>query len=297
MKPPAFPGPDAPETRAGLHRRDWLARAGAAALALGAARLAAAAPRPVLSFGVVPQQSATELARVWIPVLAMLSERAGLDLRFATAPDIPTFERRMAAGLYDVAYMNPYHYSVFARRPGYVAFAREKGRMLRGLVVVRRDSPVQDLRELAGRPIAFPAPAAFAATVLVRAEFARMNVPIEPRYVNSHESVYLNVAHQQFDAGGGINRTLQTMDPAVRAELRVLWQTREYTPHAFAAHPRVPPAARDALRGAMLGADASAANRPALDGIGFKGFEEARDADWNDVRALGLDLLSSLLKS
>lgn len=286
-------------------RRNFLSWLGRSALGatlgggvLTAARAQAPARKPVrtLTVGIVPQQSASELARVWIPVLGALSERAGLSLRFATAPDIPAFEKRLAAGAYDVAYMNPYHYSVFAQKPGYVAFAKEKGRRLRGLVVVRKDSMIKDMKELAGQQIAFPAPAAFAATVLVRAEFERMGVPITPVFVKSHESVYLNVAQRQIEAGGGIVRTLQTMDAPVRDELRVLWQTKDYTPHAFAAHPRVPAADLQALRAAMLTADSDPKMRSVLEGIGFKGFDAAQDAEWNDVRALGISTLAALLK-
>lgn len=286
-------------------RRNFLSWLGRSALGatlgggvLTAARAQAPARKPVrtLTVGIVPQQSASELARVWIPVLGALSERAGLSLRFATAPDIPAFEKRLAAGAYDVAYMNPYHYSVFAQKPGYVAFAKEKGRRLRGLVVVRKDSMIKDMKELAGQQIAFPAPAAFAATVLVRAEFERMGVPITPVFVKSHESVYLNVAQRQIEAGGGIVRTLQTMDAPVRDELRVLWQTKDYTPHAFAAHPRVPAADLQALRAAMLTADSDPKMRSVLEGIGFKGFDAAQDTEWNDVRALGISTLAALLK-
>jgi len=257
--------------------------------------LRAGEPTRTLVFGIVPQQSASELARVWIPVIGWLAQRAGVPMRFATAPDIPAFEQRLAAGVYDLAYMNPYHYSVFAKKPGYQAFAKEKGRRLRGIVVVRRDSPITDLAALAGKAVAFPAPAAFAATVLVRAELERARIPIRPVFVNSHESVYLNVAQRQFDAGGGIPRTLQTMDAAVRDELRVLWQTGEFTPHAFAAHPRVDRAALRAVQQAMGAADADPHARPALEGIGFKGFDSAQDAEWNDVRALGIRTLANLL--
>lgn len=257
--------------------------------------LHAAEPARTLSVGIVPQQSASELARVWIPVIGWLAQRSGVAMRFATAPDIPAFEQRLAAGMYDLAYMNPYHYSVFAQRPGYQAFAKEKGRRLRGIVVVRRDSPIRDLAGLAGKAVAFPAPAAFAATVLVRAELERARIPIRPVFVNSHESVYLNVAQRQFDAGGGIPRTLQTMDTAVREELRVLWQTGEFTPHAFAAHPRVDRAALQAVQRAMLAADTDLRGRQVLDDIGFKGFDSAVDTDWNDVRALGVRTLANLL--
>ena len=253
-------------------------------------------PARTLTVGIVPQQSASELARLWIPVLGALSERSGLALRFATAPDIPAFAQRLAAGAYDVAYMNPYHYSVFAQKPGYVAFAKEKGRRLRGLVAVRKDSMIKDRKELAGQQIAFPAPASFAATVLVRAEFERTGVPIKPVFVKSHESVYLNVVQRQFEAGGGITRTLEGMEPAVRNELRVLWQTKDYTPHAFAAHPPVNAADLQALPAAMLTADSDPKARSGLEGIGCKGFDAAQDAEWNDVRALGIDTLAALLK-
>jgi len=249
------------------------------------------------SFGVVPQQSSSELAKAWIPLFNVLSARAGFGLRFATAPDIPTFEKRLATGEYDFAYMNPYHYTVFSQKPGYRAFAREQGRRLRGMVVVRKDSPLRTLADLARREVAFPAPASFAATVLVRAELERQGIAITPRFVGSHESVYLNVVRGVHVAGGGIPRTLQAMEPAVRDELRVLWSTKDYTPHALAAHPRVPAAAVAALLAAMEGAAAAAPGKAALQGVGFNGIEAAQDTDWADVRGLGIKTLADLLKS
>lgn len=276
-----------------MRRRFLLATA---EILLGLPVAARAAAPASLSFGIVPQQSARELARLWIPPLAWLAARSGLGLRFATAPDIPTFERRLAAGEYDLAYMNPYHYTVFSQKPGYRAFAKERNRRLRGVVVVRKDSPLKDMSQLAGRDIAFPAPASFAATVLVRAELARLGIAVTPQYVNSHESVYLNVAQGRFPAGGGIQRTLQTMDPAVRDQLRVLWSTRDYTPHAFAAHPRVPAGQIAVLRSAMQAMADDARGLASLQELGFAGFDAAEDADWADVRALGITTLAELLK-
>ncbi|MFT7672206.1 MAG: ABC-type phosphate/phosphonate transport system substrate-binding protein [Gammaproteobacteria bacterium] len=37
----------------------------------------------------------------------------GFKVNFKTAPNIPTFKKRLAAGEYGFAYMNPYHYTVF----------------------------------------------------------------------------------------------------------------------------------------------------------------------------------------
>lgn len=249
---------------------------------------------PIYTFGVVPEHSVTLLARISVPLLNALQAKSGLQLRFATAPDIPTFERRLAVGEYDFAYMDPYHYTIFHQRPGYRAFAKEKDRLLRGIVVVRRDAPYRELADLHGQTLVFPAPAAFAATLLARTEFARLGIAITPRFVTSHDSVYLNVARGFHPAGGGIVRTFEHLQPEVRDRLRILWTTQAFPPSAFAAHPRIPVAVVERLQQAMLHLDDDAAGRAALATIGFKAFATARDADYDVVRALHIELLDPL---
>lgn len=147
----------------------WIIALGTAwLLALGGARADAAGR--TLTFGIVPQQAASKLAMLWGPVLGYLSGKTGFELVFKTAPNIPEFERRVRAGEYDLAYMNPYHFTVFNRAPGYRAMARQAGARIKGIIVVRRDDTVRDLAGLAGTELAFPAPAAFAATLLPQAE-------------------------------------------------------------------------------------------------------------------------------
>lgn len=249
---------------------------------------------PIYSFGVAPEYSVTFLARVSVPLLNVLQSKSGLQLRFATAPDLPTFERRLAAGEYDFAYMDPYHYTVFHRHPGYRVFAKEKDRLLRGIVVVRQDAPYRELADLRGQTLVFPAPAAFAATLLARTEFARLGIAITPRFVTSHDSVYLNVARGFNPAGGGIVRTFERLQPEVRDRLRILWTTQAFPPSAFAAHPRIPVAVVERLQQAMLHLDDDATGRAALATIGFKAFATARDADYDVVRALHIELLDPL---
>jgi phosphonate transport system substrate-binding protein len=255
----------------------------------------AAAPQTV-TFGIVPQQAASALARAWTPILQYLGKRTGLDLQFKTAPNIPEFEQRVAAGEYDIAYMNPYHYTVFHQAPGYQAFAKEKDKRIQGIIVVRKDSPYQSLEELNDRMLAFPSPAAFAASVLPRAQMAQEGIRFTPKYVSSHDSVYLSVSRDLYPGGGGIMRTFNNIDPKVRDQLRILWKTRQYTPHAFAAHPGLDQASVDALARAMIVMADDPAGQKLLKGIGFAGIEAATDADWDDVRGLGITLLDELIK-
>ena len=247
------------------------------------------------TFGVVPQQSATKLAKVWGPVLNHLETQTGVEFQFATATDIPTFEKRLMEGQYDFAYMNPYHFTFFNEHKGYKALAHRADKKIQGLLVTRTDSSITELSQLEGKEVAFPSPAAFAASLVPRGELAKMGITITPRYVSSHDSVYLGVSREFFVAGGGIGRTFNNTKDEVKSQLRVLWKTEEYTPHAFANHPRVDSETAKKVSAALADMGNSDAGRAALSGLGIKSLRAANDSDWDDVRALNLTLLDSLL--
>lgn len=254
------------------------------------------ADTPTLTFGVVPQQSASQLGELWIPLLDRVGTASNVNLVFSTAPSIEEFERRLLKGQYDLAYMNPYHYTVFCRKPGYIAFAKEKDRLIKGIFVVSRDAPVQSLSDLADETIVFPSPAAFAASVLTQAELHQRGITFTARYVNSHDSVYQVVAKGLFPAGGGITRTFDSQPDALKAGLRILAETGSYTPHAFAYHPRIDPAQIARVQQAFVAVSNDAAGEALLQKLSMKGITAARDEEWNDIRALNIQLLEPLLK-
>ena len=75
------------------------------------------------SFGIVPQTNGSKLSKLWSPFLKYVEEKAGVKLRFATTRNISSFQKRLAAGRYDIVYMNPYHYTQYSEQQGYQAFA------------------------------------------------------------------------------------------------------------------------------------------------------------------------------
>ena len=89
-------------------------------------------------------------------------------------------------------------------------------------------------------------------------------------------------------------RTFENMAPEIRDRLRILWTSPGYTPHAFAAHPRVPAESVARLLAAMEALEESAPDLLAT--LNFKGIEAADDGDWDDVRRLDIDLLDDFLK-
>lgn len=254
---------------------------------------AKSAPKTVLTFGIVPQQAATKTARLWSPIFRYISEKTRYVIKLKTAPNIPVFEKRVAAGEYDIAYMNPYHYVVFSKRPGYRAFARQKDKRIVGILVSKNGGPVKKITDLSGKTLAFPSPAAFAASILPRAYLKQQGIAFTTKYVKSHDSAYRNVAKGFLPAGGGIIRTLNSTEPEIRRQLDVLWKSSGYTPHAFAAHPRIDVKVVKHLREAMVAMAQEQKGRDLLSAIKFKGVVEAKSEDWDDVRALDIHLLDA----
>ena len=255
-----------------------------------AAEQPAATAQTVYSFGIGPQQAASEVAKRWVPVLQYLSEKSGYTLQFTTAKDIPTFQGQMKAGSFDLAFINPYHYTMFHEGVGYEAFAQERDGKLSGVVVVRKDSPIQSMAELNNQTVAFPAATALAATVLPLAHFAERNVQVTPNYVVSMDSVYRSVAKGFFPAGGGEMRTFNSLDPEVRNQLRILWTAEALPPFTFAVHPRVPKAVTAKIQKAMRDMDRNPQGAELLKAINFKGIDPAQDSDYDRMRKLKLKM-------
>ena len=245
--------------------------------------------QPSLSFGIVPQQSASKLAKLWGPIIKEISQKSGIAIHFATAPIIPSFEKRLAEGEYDIAYMNPYHYITFNKLVGYQALAKARDKQIRGIVVVANDNPLDSLEGLNNSSLAFPAPGAFAATMLIQSALAEKQINFTPQYVYSHDSVYRSVARGIYPAGGGIVRTFNNVAAEIRAQLRILWTTGGYTPHAFAAHPRVKADDVHKLQQALTEMDQQLTGKDLLRSIKIKGFVTAVDSDWDDIRALKIN--------
>jgi len=239
------------------------------------------------SFGVVPQFEARELAAVWTPILEQVSQRSGLKLTMKGAPRIPDFEAAFQAGEFDFAYMNPYHAMIAARKQGYIPLLRD-ATPLYGVLAVAKNSPYQQVKDLHGKKISFPAPNALGASLLMRADLdALFKIKFTPLYAQTHTSAYLNTALGISEASGGVKATFDRQKSDLRDNLRIIYETRKSPPHPVVAHPRVTGAHRLRVKNAFLelagtpeGA-ALLAKVPILQAVPASEKEYAILAEWN----------------
>ena len=244
----------------------------------------------VYSIGIVPQFEIRHIRKIWNPIIKEIEKNTGYKLRLIGSPTIPDFEREFNAGRFDFAYMNPYHILLAEKSQGYIPLVRDIGRKLHGILVVRADSGINSIKDLNGKKIAFPAPNALGASLLMRANLKNIHgVDFNPVYVKTHSSVYLNVVVKQTDAGGGVQKTLNQQKNNIKGALRIIHRTPDVSPHPFVAHPRISPEVREKIRNTFLKLAKNETGKSLLSKIPMKKVGEAKMNDYTSLKKYNLE--------
>lgn len=243
-----------------------------------------------LTLGIVPQQSPFEMMRKWTPVAEYLEKATGEKVVLKIERSINEFEKVLYCGGYDIAYMSPYHYIVVAKNSAYVAQVRAKKNIV-GILVVNKNSGITDVTMTKGKVFLFPAPYAFAATLLTKYELLKnygINIQVQNNflYVNSHDSVYKGVARGVGDVGGGIERTFSNLkDKEAKDSLTILYKTQAYPSHPFAYKTSLPQTLKEKFTKAFLKMPKELLNSLSMDAI-----IKTNDAEYDVVREISKKL-------
>jgi phosphonate transport system substrate-binding protein len=200
---------------------------------------------------IVPQLTATHTYTYWAPLLEQVGQQTNQCFELMVPTSIPQFESDLNDGLPDFAFMNPYHAVMKWRESEYVPLVASS-EPIYGVLSVSRGSKIQKIHDLKGSKIAFPAPNAFAASLLLRATLALEGIAYTPVYLKTHSNVYRAVIRGDVAAGGGIQSTLFAEPAELKSELSVLMETKRYTAHPFSANARIPTALQHQIQDALL---------------------------------------------
>jgi phosphonate transport system substrate-binding protein len=244
----------------------------------------------VYTFGVVPQFEPRKLAMIWTPILKELEARTGLHFNMVGSPSIPNFETEFQAGRFDFAYMNPYHSMLAFRAQKYEPLVREGEKKLYGVLVTRKDGPIQHIQDLEGKRVAFPAPNALGASMMLRADLEQVfHVHVIPVWAQSHSSAYLNAVLGRAAAAGGVMGSLRQQPQEIQDRLKIIYETRRIAPHPIVAHPRVPAAVRERVRQAFLQMGATPEGRALLAKVPMTHPVAASVRDYQELTTMGLE--------
>jgi phosphonate transport system substrate-binding protein len=204
------------------------------------------------SFGVLSQRSAVLSAQYWNPILNYVKQKSGIDLQLKLAKTAPESNDATERGDYDFVYSN----TIFLPRMGnanYQVILRPRDEAITGQLVTLASSPVQSLKDLEGREVGFPSPAAFVGYAVPMDRLLRQGVKVTPVFGGNQEGIMGQLKAGRVIAAGVNNQVMKAFASRENVQYRVLWESAAFHNIPVAAHPRVPKAVRDKVREAIDG--------------------------------------------
>jgi phosphonate transport system substrate-binding protein len=241
------------------------------------------------TFAVVPQFPPSVIFTTWGPLLDAVGKKSGICFDLIVAHDIPEFESDVGRGRADFIYANPYHFLVGLKKQKYSPLLAEGKNLLSGLLVEKASDPPSSPKSLDGKKVAFPSPNAFGASLLIRAELASKGIKIQPIYVATHSNVYRSVIVGDTMAGGGLRSTLDSEPKEVQDRLKVIYKTKEFTPHPIATKPSVPANVRTAFLNSFLSCAEEEFCKKNLVAVGIANPKRVTVSDYKNIEMLNLE--------
>ncbi len=244
--------------------------------------------------GIAPFHNPRRLFAVYGPLIAYLNaqlQTPGVELTFEASRNHAAFVRKLEAGHFAFALLNPYQ-TLIAIDHGYRVFGKMGAdSTFSGTILVRRDSRIDKVTDLKGKAVSFPSPIALAATIMPQYFFARHGLDvvhdIRSRYVGSMESSVMNLYLGNVAAACLWTpqwHTFKADHPEEAATLRVQWVTPPLIDNGLVARADVP-AMLVRRVGRLLFSLRQRPEGPALLArIPLNRFEPATDATYQPVR-------------
>lgn len=241
-----------------------------------------------LVLGVMPSLPPTKLFTKYQPLADYLTRKTGKEVVISTAPNFHEYIVRLQKGEYEMIFPNPYQYIMVSKNPGYAPLVKIAGIPFQGFIVVRKDSRINGIQDLKGKKIAYPDPSALAATMQVRAYLKRQGIDPErdtrETYAASQESVIFGVYQRFFDAAGTWPEAFEGVPEDIRKGLKVLAETEALPHRPIAIRSDIPSDVAEVVKNALLGMKDDPKGPNILTSIGYQGFEDTSDRDYDKVR-------------
>lgn len=252
-------------------------------------RPAAGADKPLV-FGVLPYLTAKQTVETYQPLAKALEKHLKRRVVVYSARDYRTFVARTRQGEYDILLTAPHLAWLAQQEAGYRPLLKHT-ETVRGLLVVKSDSPLQTLEAFRGRTLSTTDPIAIV-TLALQAELAvrglRPNIDYRTINAGTHRNAALQVIQGRADGGTLGVHAYRLMPDALRKQLRVLAETPRLASLMYLAPPRLQDAQAQAVRRALLGFAATPEGQAFLQRGGFGGFAEVDGSELGPFRSYAL---------
>lgn len=244
-----------------------------------------------LILAVHPYLPATEIVERFTPLVKYLSKELGEQIEIEVSRDYLDQIMKIGNNKVDIAYMGPASYvkmvDRYGRKPLLARQEINGNRTFQGVIIVRKDSPLHTLKDLAGKRFAFGDPESTMSHLVPRYMLWEEGVTIDKlggyAFLKNHHNVALGVLTGDFDAGAVKE---EVFDEYEKRGLRELARTPELSEHLFVASNRLSPEKVQKLRDALQSLSDKEEGRNIMTSIKktITGMVPVKDGDYDNLR-------------
>lgn len=243
--------------------------------------------------GIHPLHNPKRLFEVYAPIIDAINVKTvECHFKLEASRNYEEFEKKLYAGHFDFAMPNPLQ-TIKALEHGYRVFGKmADDEDFRGIILVRRDSGIQNVGDLKGKAVSYPAKTALAATLMpqyyLHTHGLNINTDIENRYVGSQESSIMNVllGHVSAAATWPVPwKTFSAENPEQAARLALMWRTEPLLNNAWVVRNDVPANLAEQFAAVLFSLQDSESGRKLLAAVPVSRFEAANDQTYAPVQA------------
>jgi len=263
----------------------------------------AAAPQEAVhtyNFSPVNQWNLQVSASYWNPIIRYVSARSGVHLNLKLGRTSADTTSYVLTREVDFAFSN-HLFSPDRVKMGWTVFGRRNAPPVAGQLVVPVDSPIRDIRDLAGSVVAFPGPEALVAYKVPYAQLLRKHITVTPIFTGNHDAAFTQLFAGKVKAVGANSQLVANWSAREGNAFRVLWTSVPFNDLALMASPRVPADEVRAVARAFLtmhqdpeGRKILAAASELVHATTPISFVAASDADYASYRAFYADAPANL---
>ncbi|MDD2918030.1 MAG: phosphate/phosphite/phosphonate ABC transporter substrate-binding protein [Rhodoferax sp.] len=239
-----------------------------------------------------PLYNPQTLSKLFQPLVDHINGKLqGGHLELEASRDYQSFEQKFLTREAEFLMPNPWQ-TIEAQKVGYQVMAMwGDAENFKGLLIVRKDSPVKTPADLKGRTVSYPSSTALAAAIMpqyfLHTQGINVNSDIHNIYVGSQMSSIMNVYLGQVAAGATWPppwNLFQKEHPTEAAQLKVIWETPSLVNNSVMVRNDVPVAISQQVRQTLLDLTETPEGQKILAGMETARFHAANDANYDVVR-------------
>ena len=243
-------------------------------------------------FGIHPLHNPKRLFEVYQPMVDYINRRIkGSQLRLEASRNYAYFDKKLFSGYFHIALPNPYQ-TVISLQKGYRVFGKmADDENFRGIILVRKDSGIEEVSDLIGKKVSYPAPTALAATMMPQWYLYKnglnINRDISNLYVGSQESSIMNVFLGKSAAAATWPppwKAFIKQRPEIAEQVIIKWETKPLLNNALVVREDVPPALVSQISKIIFSLHKSKKGRKILQAMELSRYESATDETYIPIQ-------------